>query len=82
VDEPRDTQPSQEACAPVVAAASRLSPNQEAYSAYTAHRLKCDNCRDVDTTGCAEADRLRRGWLALAHGAFGQLDGEIPSGSS
>jgi hypothetical protein len=80
VDEPRDQQADAAPRAPKVAAASRLSPNQEAYGAYTVHRLKCANCRD--TTGCAEADRLRRDWLALADDAFGQLDGEIPSGSS
>ncbi|MFF1547182.1 hypothetical protein [Streptomyces sp. NPDC058291] len=75
MDERRDPYPPAQGGRPPLAAASRLSPVQQAYGAYAGHAIACDACRDVDRT-CADAGRLWKAWKALADDAFDQLANE------
>lgn len=72
MDERRDAQPPPQDGRPPLAAASRLSPTQQAYGAYTGHAVACDACRDVDRT-CGTAEQLWKAWKTLTDDAFEQL---------
>jgi hypothetical protein len=77
VDEPKDSAPPADSGPPVLAAAaSRLSPVQEAYGAYARHHLHCRTCRDIDGGPCAVAADLHAAWERLSADAFGRLAGE------
>lgn len=64
--------------APIVAAGTRLSPVQEAYSACTIHALGCPKCRDIDRERCADGDQLRATYLKISTEAYGRLAREGP----
>jgi len=68
VDDSRSTPgPAGRTRAPIAAAGSRLSPVQEAWSAYVDHSLRrCDTCRAVDGTPCSRAEELYRAFRHLA----------------
>ena len=72
MDERRDQQADVQPARPPLAAASRLSPVQQAYAAYTGHAIRCDACRDVDRT-CAEAGELWKTYRAVSDAAYVQL---------
>lgn len=72
MDERRDLPPQAQPARPPLAAASRLSPVQQAYAAYTGHAIRCDACRDVDRT-CAEAGELWKTYRSVSDDAFAQL---------
>lgn len=54
----------------------RLSPVQEAWSAYVGHSLHCPSCRSLDGGRCTEADSLHRAYVARDADASRQLYGE------
>lgn len=72
MDERRDQPPPAQPARPPLAAASRLSPTQQAYAAYTGHAVACPACRDVDRT-CAEAGELWKTYRSVSNDAFDQL---------
>ncbi len=77
MDEPRDTQPGQEARAPIAAAKAILSPLQQAWSRFVRHvTVDCARCRDIDQTRCDDADRLYRAWREQADAALDAVAGE------
>jgi hypothetical protein len=79
VDERRDAEPLPQDAWPPLAAASRLSPVQQAYGAYTGHAIACDACRDVDRT-CTDAEGLWKAYQAAGDAAYEQLaDGSAPA---
>jgi hypothetical protein len=60
--------------APIAAAGSRLSPVQEAWSAYVDHSLRrCDTCRAADGTPCDTAEELYRAYRVLSADAAARL---------
>ncbi|MFH8804031.1 hypothetical protein ACH4F6_31335 [Streptomyces sp. NPDC017936] len=75
MDERRDPPPAPQPGRPILAAATRLSPLQQAYAAYTDHAVSCDACRDVDRT-CAEAEALWRAYRAIGDDACERLASE------
>jgi hypothetical protein len=75
VDEPTDHQPAAERRRPAVAAATRLSPVQEAYAEYARHATRCIDCRDIDGT-CGLGTELHRAWRHLATAALDRLAGK------
>ncbi|MET9445449.1 hypothetical protein [Streptomyces sp. NPDC006610] len=46
---------------------------QEAYSAWTGHRLRCHGCRDIDAGACDAAEALWRTYNDLADAAYRQV---------
>jgi hypothetical protein len=79
VDERRDAEPPPQGAWPPLAAASRLSPVQQAYGAYAAHAIACPACRDVDRT-CADAEGLWRAYRSAGDAAYDELaDGSAPA---
>lgn len=59
---------------PIAAAGSRLSPVQEAWSAYVDHSVRqCGTCRAVDGTPCDTAEELYRTYRALSTAAAARL---------
>jgi hypothetical protein len=75
VDERRDTEPPADR-PPLVAAHTGLPPAQEAWGAYTRHRLHCRTCRDIDGGPCCTATQLHQAWKVLTDAAFRRLAGE------
>lgn len=73
MDERRDTPPRPETRAPLVAAATRLSPVQQAWAGYAEHFVACGHCRDVDQR-CEDAERLYRAFQEVADAAFERLN--------
>jgi hypothetical protein len=75
VDEPTNLPPPPRSYPPrpLVAAASRLSPLQQAYSDYTRHASSCLVCRDVDAGPCPSAERLWKAYRAIGDDACGQV---------
>ncbi|MET9150108.1 hypothetical protein ABZX82_02320 [Streptomyces griseoflavus] len=58
----------------IVAAASRLSPVQQAWKRYVDHSLYvCDTCRRVDGSPCGTAEELYRTYRAQADAAFDEV---------
>jgi hypothetical protein len=79
MDERRDAELPPQGAWPPLAAASRLSPVQQAYGAYTGHAIACDACRDVDRS-CADAEALWRAYRAAGDEAYDRLaDGSAPA---
>ncbi|MGW0626400.1 hypothetical protein [Streptomyces sp. NPDC002758] len=75
MDERRDPKPSDGSRAPIVAAASRLSPIQESWAVFVRHvTVTCARCRDIDQTNCDDATRLYRAWQALTADAAHRLN--------
>lgn len=72
MDERRDPQPGAQAARPPLAAATRLSPMQQAYGAYTGHAVSCPACRDVDRT-CATAEDFWKAYRQIADAACDEL---------
>lgn len=72
MDERREPQLPAQGARPPLAAASRLSPVQQAYGAYTGHAVACPACRDVDRT-CPAAERLWKAYQSVAAEAYEQL---------
>jgi len=63
MDERRDEQPPPVTRPPVIAStASRLSPLQEAWSAYVGHATHCPKCRSRDAGRCDTAEQLYRAY--------------------
>jgi hypothetical protein len=75
VDEPTN-EPAPADRPPLVAAHTGLPPAQEAWGAYTRHRLHCLVCRDIDGGPCGTAADLHAIWERLTASAFGRLAGE------
>lgn len=75
MDERRDPQRGTQAARPPLAAATRLSPIQQAYGAYTGHAVACPACRDVDRT-CGTADRLWKAYQEAGVEAYDKLSDE------
>jgi hypothetical protein len=75
VDEPKDPEPAAERRPTlIVAAASRLSPVQQAWRRYVHHSLyECDVCRRVDGSPCATAEELYRAYQEIANASMDQL---------
>lgn len=75
VDDSRDHQPGREHARRLIAAgAGRLTPVQEAWSAYVAHSVRqCDTCRAVDGTPCDTAEELYRTYRDLSANAAARL---------
>ena len=63
---------------PAVAAATRLSPVQEAYADYARHATRCTACRDIEKR-CLAGEELHREWRVLANAALDQLAGRTSS---
>lgn len=74
----RREQPAPAGRWPAIAAATRLSPVQEAYAEYVRHAIRCEACRDIDRT-CLAGEALHKGWRVQADAAFDRLAGETPS---
>lgn len=73
MDERRDPEPTT-GRRPPVAAGIRLSPVQEAWSAYVEHSLhSCPVCRRVDGSPCEEAEGLYRAYQRRADDACKRL---------
>lgn len=75
MDERRDPppQPGSER-APIVAAASALSPIQQAWGRFVHHvTVTCARCRDIDQTRCDDAEQLYRAWRELTEDAYRRL---------
>jgi hypothetical protein len=75
MDERRDQAAPAQPARPILAAASRLSPLQQAYAKYTDHAVACEACRDVDRT-CSEAETLWRAYRAIGENACDRLTSE------
>jgi len=75
--EPREFPPGPQPGRPPLAAASRLSPLQQAYAAYTDHAIHCDACRDIDRT-CSQAETLWRGYQAAGSETYRRMADEAP----
>lgn len=74
MDERRDPQPAP-GRRPTVAAGIRLSPVQEAWSAYVEHSLHaCPVCRRVDGSPCEAAEDLYRTYQEQAGDAYRRLE--------
>jgi hypothetical protein len=83
MDERRDRPPRQEVREPIVAAATRLSPLQEAWARFVKHvTVTCADCHDIDRARCERAEELWRAYRAAGDGAYRQLNGEsvLPAG--
>ncbi|MDQ0758655.1 hypothetical protein [Streptomyces canus] len=83
VDERRDPEPDDgtvraaTTAAALAAGVGRLSPVQQAYSAYARHSLQCPDCRDVDRS-CCVAEELWRTYQAVGAAACQQVvDGAL-----
>ena len=83
MDERRDPEPDGGTARPAVPAAvlaagvGRLSPVQQAYSAYTGHAIRCDACRDVDRS-CGVAEELWRTYRSISGHACDQITDRTP----
>ncbi len=73
MDEGRDTTPEQGTRRAPIAAGTRLSPLQEAYSAAATHSLGCDWCRDIDRARCEVGIQLWRRYEEIGDAAYRQL---------
>ena len=65
--------PAQRGTHPPIATNARLSPMQEAWSAYVDHALHCPTCRSRDTGQCDDAEELHRAYQGQAGAAFRKL---------
>ena len=78
MDERRDPNPddgtvrSAAAAAVLAAGVGQLTPVQQAYSAYTRHSLRCDDCRDIDRS-CRVAEELWRNYRTVSGHACDQI---------
>lgn len=72
VDDGREQPPDGTDRAPLAAGVGRLSPVQQAYSAYTRHAIGCPDCRDVDHT-CEIAEALWRTYREVGDAAGRQV---------
>jgi len=73
VDEPTDPAPAP-GRRPPVAAGIRLSPVQEAWSAYVEHSLHaCPVCRRVDGSPCEAAEGLYAAFQELANAGMDRM---------
>jgi hypothetical protein len=75
VDDSKDRQPAREHSRHLIAVGTgRLTPSQEAWSAYVTHRLHdCDTCRPADGTPCDTARDLHRQWVKVAEAAAAEV---------
>ena len=60
MDERRDPAPAAESARRPAVGVARLTPVQEAYSAYARHFLNCDACMDRSSPSCETAPLLWR----------------------
>lgn len=61
----------------IPAGVGRLSPVQEAWSAYVGHSLNlCNHCRTPSAGRCDEAETLYQAWRALDADAYRRMYGE------
>lgn len=75
----RDPEPEPGTGPPVIASvAGRLSPIQEAWSAYVDHGLNCPQCRSLAAGPCDEAERLHGAFQMAGETAFERLTDETP----
>lgn len=75
----RDPDPEPVTGPPVIASvAGRLSPMQQAWSAYVDHGLKCPLCRSLGAGPCSEAERLHGAYQIAGEAAFEKLADETP----
>lgn len=72
MDERRDPEPPAERRPAVIAAAaSKLSPVQQAWQRYVDHSLyDCDVCRAVDGSPCKPAEDLYADWRRISGAAL------------
>ncbi|WP_159006873.1 hypothetical protein [Streptomyces sp. NRRL S-813] len=75
MDEPRDPAPGDGSSRQPAVGVGRLSPVQQAYSAYTVHYLACVICRDVDRGWCDVAEQLWKVYQAADEVAYRKLTG-------
>lgn len=74
MEQRRDDQPQPESGPPgLIASGAQLAPPQEAYGKWTAHRLSCHVCRDIDAGPCEQAETLWSTYRALDAEALRQL---------
>jgi hypothetical protein len=74
MDERRDIPaPAGSSRQPIVAAASELSPVQQAWGEYATHYQSCKTCPDVDAGPCPTAESLYGAWRGLASEACQQI---------
>jgi hypothetical protein len=76
MDEPTDPPAEPDSRPPVIAAATRLSPIQEAWGRYTGHATGCSGCRDIDRGRCLTGEELYRAYREQGERAYEQLAGE------
>jgi len=75
MEEGRESPPEQGTRRAAIAAGTRLSPLQEAYSAAATHSLGCDWCRDIDHDRCGVAAQLWQVYEEISAAAYRQLGG-------
>ncbi|MFJ3283668.1 hypothetical protein ACIPMW_00130 [Streptomyces sp. NPDC086669] len=74
MDERREPPPEATDRAPIPTGIARLSPVQEAWSAYVNHSLhQCPTCRRVDGSPCEKAERLYGVYTRLANEGMDRL---------
>ena len=78
MDERRDPEPEPVTRPPVIASVAKLSPMQEAWSAYVDHGLNCPKCRSLGAGPCGEAERLHGAYQIAGEAAFERLADETP----
>lgn len=78
MDEPTDPGGEPDSRPPVIAAATRLSPLQEAWGAYTGHATTCAGCRDIDRGRCTTGEGLYRTYQQHGEQAYERLAEQKP----
>lgn len=73
MDERKDPPPPEDSAPRAVAAASRLSPIQQAWGDYVDHATRCPICRSVDGGRCDDAERLHHAYEAEGKTAYRRL---------
>ncbi|MFJ9420651.1 hypothetical protein [Streptomyces sp. NPDC101249] len=73
-DEPH---PAATSTTPLISAGTRLPPAQQAYSDYSAHAIRCGDCRDPDR-GCETAGDLWRTYRQTADAALDTIRCQTP----
>ncbi|WP_171109220.1 MULTISPECIES: hypothetical protein [unclassified Streptomyces] len=61
MDERRDPEPAAGSRLRALPGVGRLSPVQEAWSAYVGHTTGCPTCRSIDGR-CGKSERLYKAW--------------------
>jgi len=74
MEERRDGPPPAVTRPPVIASGTgKLSPLQQAYSAYVTHATNCADCRNIDHGACETAGELWRAYQAIGDDACRQM---------